>query len=64
MLAGEDAEQAWLAHETPRQAALELLAPLASDAVATREVSRAVNDAKYDGPHCLDPPEEPEPTLF
>jgi putative SOS response-associated peptidase YedK len=64
MLADEDAEQAWLAHETPREAALELLAPLASDAVATREVSRAVNDAKYDGPHCLDPPEEPEPTLF
>lgn len=59
-----DAERAWLAHDTPQPAALELLVPFPSDAVDLRPVSRAVNDARHDEPDCLDPPEEPAPTLF
>jgi putative SOS response-associated peptidase YedK len=59
-----DAEQVWLDHATPRDAALSLLEPLPPDAVAMREVSRLVNDVKHDAPDCLDPPEPPPPTLF
>ncbi len=59
-----DAEGLWLAHDTPREQALALLEPLPADAVDMRPVSRAVNDVRNDGPECLDPPEEPPPTLF
>jgi putative SOS response-associated peptidase YedK len=59
------AEETWIDHATPRAAALELLRPLPDAAVARREVGFAVNDAKFDGPECLDPPPEPaEMALF
>jgi putative SOS response-associated peptidase YedK len=59
-----DAEQAWLSHDTPPAAARELLVAFPDDAIDLRPVSRAVNDARHDEPDCLDPPEDPPPTLF
>ncbi len=59
-----DAESAWLSHDVSRDEALGLLKPLPSGAVDMRPVSRAVNDVKNDSPECLEPPDEPPPTLF
>jgi len=60
-----DAEDAWLDPATPAPLLHELLASLAPEQTALREVSRAVNDARHDEPDCLDPPgPEAEPTLF
>ena len=61
-----DAEHAWIDHSTPREALLELLAPLPDKATAMLAVGPAVNDARYDGPDCLAPApvEEPQATLF
>ncbi len=59
-----DDEQAWLSHEVGADAAQQLLLPLPDEAVAYREVSTAVNDARHDEPDCLDPPAPPDPTLF
>ena len=59
------AEAAWLDPATPAPVLHELLASLAPEQTALREVSRAVNDARHDEPDCLDPPgPEAEPTLF
>lgn len=52
-------EQTWIDPETPVQRLHELLAPLPAAETRARAVSRAVNDARYDGPHCLD---DAEPT--
>jgi putative SOS response-associated peptidase YedK len=60
------AEAAWLDPATPDALLHELLASLAPERTALREVSRTVNDARHDAPDCLAPP-EPEagaPTLF
>jgi putative SOS response-associated peptidase YedK len=55
-------EDGWLASRTAPAAALEMLAPFSEvDAVP---VGDAVNDARYDGPACLDPAPPPDPTLF
>jgi putative SOS response-associated peptidase YedK len=55
-------EDDWLAPRTPSPAALGMLQPFEdTEAVA---VGDAVNDARYDGPHCLDPAPPPDPTLF
>jgi putative SOS response-associated peptidase YedK len=35
-----------------------LLAPLPADRMSVREVGRAVNDVRCDGPECLEPPRE------
>jgi putative SOS response-associated peptidase YedK len=58
----EDAEALWLARDASTAEALALLAPC-EDAVATA-VGPAVNDARYDGPACLEAAPEPDPTLF
>jgi putative SOS response-associated peptidase YedK len=53
MLPDQEAEEAWLSHETPIPAALTLLAPLPDALTARRAVGPAVSDARYDGPDCL-----------
>jgi putative SOS response-associated peptidase YedK len=58
------AEAAWLDPGTPRGLLIELLRPLADRDTRVREVGRAVNDARYDGPDCLAAPPAPAPTLF
>jgi putative SOS response-associated peptidase YedK len=67
MLPDQAAEEAWLDHGTPRDAALNLLLPLPDALTARRAVGPAVSDAKYDGPDCLadaEPEADAEPTLF
>ncbi len=60
-----DAEAAWLDPSTDHSEALDLLVPWPDAATARRPVGSAVNDARYDGPECLDPPTPDEtPTLF
>ena len=56
-----DAETAWLDHGTPPADLQELCAPL--EETGTRAVGTAVNDARYDGPDCLEPAPAPL-TLF
>lgn len=55
-------EDAWLAPRTGAEAALGMLRPF-GDTVHVA-VGSAVNDARYDGPECLDPAPPPDPTLF
>lgn len=50
------AEEAWLDAATPTAQLHDLLTPLEPGRTALREVSTAVNDARYDGPKCLEPP--------
>jgi putative SOS response-associated peptidase YedK len=57
-----DAEQAWLAPRTSIDAACDLLRPFPETAAVP--VGPAVNDARYDGPGCLEPAPAPDPTLF
>ena len=60
-----DAESAWIDPATPAARLPELLAPLAPERTALRPVSSAVNDARYDGPECLEPPvPSAQATLF
>jgi putative SOS response-associated peptidase YedK len=59
------AEGAWLDPATGKAELADLLAPLAPERTALRPVSDAVNDARYDGPECLAPPEPSgQATLF
>jgi putative SOS response-associated peptidase YedK len=53
-------EEEWLDQSTPEGRLHELLRPLPVELTHARPVSKAVNDARYDGPECLAPP-EPEP---
>jgi putative SOS response-associated peptidase YedK len=53
-------EEAWLDPGTPPEHLHALLRPLPVEETAARPVSKAVNDARYDGPECLAPP-APEP---
>jgi putative SOS response-associated peptidase YedK len=55
-----DDEATWLDPETPPEHAQQLLRPLPVSLTHARPVSKAVNDARYDGPDCL-LPAEPEP---
>jgi putative SOS response-associated peptidase YedK len=55
------AEEAWLDSATPPEALRELCVPL--DETGTKAVGPAVNDARYDGPDCLEPAAPPL-TLF
>jgi putative SOS response-associated peptidase YedK len=57
-----DAESAWLAPRTSLDAASDLLVPFEETTAVA--VGPAVNDARYDGPECLDPAPPPDPTLF
>ena len=61
MLPSADAEQAWIDHGTPPAVLEERCVPL--EQTGTRAVGTAVNDARYDGPECLEPAPEPL-TLF
>lgn len=55
-------EADWVAPGTDVRAAMEVLRPFADTAHVA--VDTAVNDARYDGPACLDPAPPPDPTLF
>ncbi len=55
-------EVSWLDPDTSAEEAQPLLAPFA-DTVAV-PVGPAVNDARIDGPECLEPAPAPAPTLF
>jgi putative SOS response-associated peptidase YedK len=50
------AESAWLEHSQPPARLHELLAGLSPSETSLRPVGSAVNDARYDGPECLEPP--------
>jgi len=50
------AEDAWLDTATAASELDEILRGLPADQTALTEVGFAVNDARYDGPECLDPP--------
>lgn len=51
-------EAAWLEPEAEEEELLALLAPIASAALAMREVSDAVNDVRNDGPELIEAREE------
>ena len=51
------AEQVWLDGAAAPGELEELLRPLPDAELAKRMVGSAVNDARYDGPECLEPPE-------
>jgi putative SOS response-associated peptidase YedK len=55
ILAG-GAESAWLERSQPPDCLRELLIGLSPSETALRPVGSAVNDARYDGPDCLEPP--------
>ncbi|MFL5845240.1 MAG: SOS response-associated peptidase [Solirubrobacteraceae bacterium] len=55
-------EEAWLEPTTSADAALQMLLPF--EETTHVPVGTAVNDARYDGPACLDPAPPPPPTLF
>ncbi len=57
----QEAEDAWLARDTPPDELLALCAPLPE--AAMRAVGPAVNDARHDEPDCLEPAPPPL-TLF
>ncbi len=57
-----EAEPDWLGRRTEPQALNE--AALPASELAIRPVGPAVNDARYDGPDCLDAPVEAQPSLF
>lgn len=58
----QDGEEAWLDPDVAASDAQELLVPFAGTAHIA--VSTAVNDARYDGPACLEPAPPPPETLF
>jgi putative SOS response-associated peptidase YedK len=59
------AESAWLEHSQPPARLHELLAGLSPSETSLRPVGSAVNDARYDGPECLEPPvPDGQVTLF
>ena len=57
-------EREWLDTATPKERLGQILAGLAADHTALRPVSLAVNDARYDGPECLEPPAEAAPAAL
>jgi len=61
-----DDEQEWLDPGTPPARLHAMLHPLADGQTHARAVSRAVNDARYDGPECLADaqPEQTQGELF
>lgn len=60
-----EVEQTWLEPTTPPSQLHELLHGLPEAKTRLQPVSAAVNDARYDGPECLAPPElEVQATLF
>jgi len=60
-----EAEPGWLDTSTPRHRLMDLLAGIPASEMAVRPVGIAVNDARYDGPECLEAPvESAQATLF
>jgi putative SOS response-associated peptidase YedK len=60
-----NAEATWLAPTDTPERLRRLLHGLDAADTALRQVGPAVNDARYDGPECLDPPaEDPQTSLF
>lgn len=57
-----ECEADWLEPGTDPREAVELLRPFGDTTHVA--VDAAVNDARYDGPACLDPAPPPDPTLF
>jgi putative SOS response-associated peptidase YedK len=57
VILARDDEERWLDPEAPAEELHALLAE-AGPSLATRPVSRNVNDARHDAPDCLDPPEQ------
>lgn len=57
-------EQTWLDPGTPVERLHELLRPLPERITSARAVSRAVNNARYDGPECLADPEPEDLKAF
>ncbi len=51
-----EAEGAWLAAASGTDELRRLLRALPDDQIAAQPVGSAVNDARYDGPECLEPP--------
>ena len=60
-----DGEAVWLDHGTAPSVLYELMGGLDASRTMLHPVGRAVNDARYDGPDCLQPPEpEAQAALF
>jgi len=59
-----EVEDAWIDPATPVPALGELLAGLPASQTLVRAVGPAVNDARYDGPACLEDAAPPQPALF
>ena len=55
VILAREAETAWLDTATAPEQLTEILGGLASGHTALHAVGRAVNDARYDGPECLEP---------
>lgn len=58
ILAGPEQESLWIDPAAPADELHALCGAQAAPALEFRPVSRAVNDARFDGPQCLDPPEQ------
>ncbi len=59
-----EAEADWLEPTTDPRRLGELLGGLAAERTAVRPVGPAVNDARYDGPECLETPVQAQASLF
>jgi putative SOS response-associated peptidase YedK len=65
VILSQEEEEAWLEPSTPTGALRGLLSGLSPEQTSVRQVGRAVNDARYDGPDCLaDPAPAAQPPLF
>jgi putative SOS response-associated peptidase YedK len=58
ILAGSGQESLWIDPAAPAEELHALCRPESGPQLEFRPVSRAVNDARFDGPECLDPPEQ------
>jgi putative SOS response-associated peptidase YedK len=58
VILGREQESLWLDPATPDGELHAVCRPEVAREVEVRPVSRAVNDARYDGPECLAPPEQ------
>lgn len=57
----KDAEAAWLDPEASLEELISLLGPFSAAETVLRAVGPAVNDARYDGPECLEAPSPASP---
>ncbi|GIW98311.1 MAG: DUF159 family protein [Pirellulaceae bacterium] len=59
VLLRDEAAERWMDHRLAPAAAQTLLRPAPSGWLAARPVTKKVNNARYDTPDCLSPPEQP-----